>query len=43
MYIEELGAVSPDGKTIQFSYGVVNLSGNGCIKDDYGSGTLTLQ
>ena len=43
MYIEESGTVSPDAKTIQFSYGVVNLSGNGCVKNDYGSGTLTLQ
>jgi len=43
IYIEEMGSVSPDAKTIQFSYGVVNLSGNGCIKNDYGSGTLTLQ
>jgi len=43
MYIAEMGSVSPDAKTIQFTYSVVNLSGNGCIKDDIGTGTLTRQ
>jgi hypothetical protein len=43
IYVSEAGTVSPDAKTIDFHYGVVNLSGNGCSKDDYGSGTLTLQ
>lgn len=44
IFINEFGAISQDGKTIQFTYSVVNITGGkGCDNYDLTRGTLTLQ